>query len=90
MTIHSAKGLEFPVVFLPGLEEGIFPGMASMSSPKELEEERRLAYVAVTRAKEKLYLTHARERMLFGHTQYNQLSRFVKEYPHKITILCIK
>ncbi|MBQ8911868.1 MAG: UvrD-helicase domain-containing protein [Clostridia bacterium] len=84
MTVHSAKGLEFPVVFLPGLEEGIFPGMAAASSPKELEEERRLAYVAVTRAKEKVFLTHARERMLFGHTQYNQLSRFVKEIPEEL------
>lgn len=81
MTIHSAKGLEFPVVFLPGMEEGIFPGMQASHDDGELEEERRLAYVAVTRAKEKVYISHARERMMFGHTQYNPLSRFVKEIP---------
>ncbi len=84
MTVHSAKGLEFPVVFLPGMEEGIFPGMQSQHDNSELEEERRLAYVAVTRAKEKLYLTHARERMLFGHTQYNRVSRFVGEIPKEL------
>lgn len=84
MTVHSAKGLEFPVVFLPGMEEGIFPGMSASSSPKELEEERRLAYVALTRAKEKVFITHTRERMLFGHTQYNQLSRFAKEIPEEL------
>ena len=84
MTVHSAKGLEFPVVFLPGMEEGIFPGMNASSSPKELEEERRLAYVALTRAKEKVFITHARERMLFGHTQYNHLSRFAKEIPEEL------
>jgi len=81
MTVHSAKGLEFPVVFLPGLEEGIFPGIQSSVFPEELEEERRLAYVAITRAKERLLLTHARERLLFGQTQYNKLSRFVEEIP---------
>ncbi len=84
MTVHSAKGLEFPVVFLPGMEDGIFPGMNAISSPKELEEERRLAYVALTRAKEKVFITHARERMLFGHTQYNHLSRFAKEIPEEL------
>ncbi len=84
MTIHSAKGLEFPVVFLAGFENGIFPGIQSMTDPAELEEERRLAYVAITRAKEQLYLTHARERMLFGRTQYNPVSRFAEEIPDEL------
>ena len=79
MTIHSAKGLEFPVVFLPGMEESIFPGSQSLNSPAELSEERRLAYVAITRAKEELYILHTRERMLYGHTCANPLSRFVKD-----------
>lgn len=82
MTIHSAKGLEFPVVFIPGFEEGIFPGLQSSLYPEELEEERRLAYVAITRAKERLICTHVRERQLFGQTQYNKVSRFVTEIPH--------
>ena len=76
MTIHSAKGLEFPVVFIAGAEEGIFPGMQSIREPSELEEERRLAYVAITRAKERLFITHANERLLYGTTQYRRLSRF--------------
>ena len=79
MTIHSAKGLEFPVVFLAGAEEGIFPGMQSMMYPDELAEERRLAYVAITRAKEKLFVTHAQERLLYGTTQRHRLSRFVAD-----------
>ncbi|MBE6663827.1 MAG: ATP-dependent DNA helicase PcrA [Ruminococcaceae bacterium] len=79
MTIHSAKGLEFPIVFLPGMEEGVFPGQQSMGMPSEIEEERRLAYVAITRAKKTLIITHAKERMLYGMTQRNPLSRFVKE-----------
>ncbi len=82
MTLHSAKGLEFPVVFLVGMEEGLFPGRQSMYSPSEIEEERRLAYVGITRAKEKLYMTNAKVRMMFGSTQRNQLSRFVSEIPH--------
>lgn len=81
MTIHSAKGLEFPVVFLPGMEEELFPSFRSSSDPADLEEERRLAYVAITRAKEKLYLLHAHERMLNGSTQYHRLSRFADEIP---------
>ncbi len=85
MTLHSAKGLEFPVVFIPGLEEGIFPGNQSLYSEEELEEERRLAYVGITRAKEKLYLINARQRMLYGTTNRNALSRFVKEIPQDIT-----
>ncbi|MBO5111227.1 MAG: UvrD-helicase domain-containing protein [Clostridia bacterium] len=84
MTIHSAKGLEFPVVFLPGMEEGLFPGMQSIMNPSEIEEERRLAYVAITRAKKDLIITHVRERMLYGKTQYNQLSRFVEEIPEEL------
>ncbi len=81
MTIHSAKGLEFPIVFLPGLEDGIFPGMQAILDPTELEEERRLAYVAITRAKERLFITHAKCRLLYGRTQYNPKSRFVEEIP---------
>ena len=84
MTVHSAKGLEFPVVFLPGLEEGIFPGMQSMTDPSELEEERRLAYVALTRAKDRIYISHVRERLIYGRTAHNQLSRFAKEIPEEI------
>lgn len=81
MTIHSAKGLEFSNVFIVGMEEGIFPGVRSMDSLEDLEEERRLAYVAVTRAKKRLYITHAQQRMLFGSTNRNLVSRFVKEIP---------
>lgn len=84
MTIHSSKGLEFPVVFLPGMEEGLFPTTQSAMEPEELEEERRLAYVAITRAKEKLYVLHTRERLLFGSTRYNPISRFVSEIPEAI------
>ncbi len=84
MTIHSAKGLEFPIVFLPGFEDGIFPGMQSILDPSELEEERRLAYVAITRAKERLYITHAKSRLLFGRTQYNPRSRFIDEIPTEL------
>lgn len=79
MTIHSAKGLEFPAVFVVGLEEGIFPGQRSIGNQSEMEEERRLCYVAFTRAKRKLVLTHARQRMLFGRTSSNPISRFVLE-----------
>ncbi len=81
MTLHSAKGLEFPVVFLVGMEEGIFPGYKSISEPKELEEERRLCYVGITRAKNNLFLTCARTRTMFGSTSCNAVSRFVKEIP---------
>ena len=79
MTVHSAKGLEFPVVFLVGAEEGIFPSDRSKMDPTQLEEERRLAYVAITRAKDRLYITHSVQRLLFGMTQYNAKSRFIKE-----------
>ncbi len=79
MTIHSAKGLEFPVVFLPGMEENLFPSERSMINPEELEEERRLAYVAITRAKDRLYATHTRERLQFGRTTFHPRSRFLDE-----------
>ena len=85
MTIHSAKGLEFPVVFLPGFEDGIFPGIQSMAEDENLEEERRLAYVAITRAKDRIYISHVRERLLYGRTSHNQISRFVAEIPEELT-----
>ncbi len=81
MTLHSAKGLEFKNVFLIGMEEGIFPGLRSMNTEEEMEEERRLCYVGITRAKEKLFLTHTETRTLFGTTKYNMKSRFLKEIP---------
>jgi len=81
MTLHSAKGLEFPVVFLVGMEEGIFPGYKSIGEPRELEEERRLCYVGITRAKEHLYMTCAKQRTVFGSTSCNAVSRFLKEVP---------
>lgn len=84
MTLHSAKGLEFPVVFLIGMEEGIFPGYKSISEPKELEEERRLCYVGITRAKENLFLTCSKQRTIFGSTSCNQVSRFLKEIPSEL------
>ena len=84
MTLHSAKGLEFPVVFITGMEDGLFPSIASMMNPEEIGEERRLAYVGITRAKEKLYLTKTRSRMLFGSTTYNKESRFVSEIPDEL------
>lgn len=85
MTLHSAKGLEFPIVFIPGMEEGIFPGNQSIYSDEDLEEERRLAYVGVTRAREKLYLINARQRMLYGTTNRNMASRFIREIPMSVT-----
>ncbi len=81
MTLHSAKGLEFPVVFLIGMEDGVFPHIRSLGEPQELEEERRLAYVGITRAMQRLYLTSAWSRMLHGTTQYNPPSRFLDEIP---------
>lgn len=85
MTIHSAKGLEFENVFLPGWEEGVFPGYQSIINPDEIEEERRLAYVAITRAKKRLFITHVKERMMNGSTQYNQCSRFLNDIPAELT-----
>jgi len=81
MTLHSAKGLEFPAVFLIGMEDGVFPHLRSIGEPDQLEEERRLAYVGITRARERLYLSHAWSRTLYGSTQYNPPSRFLDEFP---------
>ena len=83
MTIHSAKGLEFPTVYVVGMEEGIFPGSSAQYDPEELEEERRLCYVAMTRAKEKLTMTNCRQRMLYGRTSANRASRFLEEIPEE-------
>jgi DNA helicase II / ATP-dependent DNA helicase PcrA len=84
MTLHTAKGLEYPVVFIVGLEENVFPHVRSIGEPRELEEERRLAYVGITRAQERLYLTNAWSRTLFGATSYNLESRFLKEVPEEL------
>lgn len=84
MTLHSAKGLEFPVVFMVGMEEGVFPGYRSMGDENEVEEERRLCYVGITRAREKLYMTSAFSRTLFGNTTYNKDSRFLREIPAEL------
>src|SRR3954469_13296062 len=81
MTLHTAKGLEFPTVFIVGLEDGVFPHLRSIGEPDQLEEERRLAYVGITRARERLYLSHAWSRTLYGSTQYNPPSRFLDEIP---------
>jgi DNA helicase-2/ATP-dependent DNA helicase PcrA len=84
MTLHTAKGLEFPTVFIVGLEDGVFPHLRSLGEPDELEEERRLCYVGITRARERLYLSNAWSRSLFGSTQYNPPSRFLKEIPEHL------
>lgn len=84
MTLHNAKGLEFPVVFVTGMEEGVFPHVRSLTEPDQLEEERRLAYVGITRAMDRLYLTHAINRSLFGGTSYNSPSRFLAELPAEL------
>ena len=83
MTMHSAKGLEFPTVYIVGMEESIFPGLRAIGEPEEMEEERRLCYVAITRAKRKLHLLCARQRMIFGRTSANRCSRFVDEIPEE-------
>ena len=85
MTLHNAKGLEFPVVFIAGLEDGVFPHMRSLGDPVELEEERRLAYVGITRAEETLYLTRAWSRNLWGGNSFNPPSRFLREIPDHLT-----
>ena len=85
MTMHAAKGLEFPVVLLPGFEDGIFPGYQTMFDPTELEEDRRLCYVAITRAREELYITRAQSRLLYGQTNRNAPSRFMREIPQELT-----
>src|SRR5437660_2668459 len=87
MTLHSAKGLEFPVVFMTGLEENVFPHVRSLGDPEQLDEERRLCYVGITRARERLYLCHAWCRNLFGSTQYNPASRFLAEIPEQLVKL---
>jgi len=87
MTLHTAKGLEFPAVFMIGLEDGIFPHLRSLGEPAELEEERRLCYVGITRARRRLYLSHAWSRSLFGSTNYNPPSRFLDEIPKELTRL---
>ncbi|HTY27170.1 MAG TPA: 3'-5' exonuclease, partial [Mycobacterium sp.] len=84
MTLHTAKGLEFPVVFLTGLEEGVFPHLRSLGDPKELEEERRLAYVGITRARERLYLSRSVLRSAWGAPQYGIASRFLEEVPPEL------
>lgn len=86
MTIHSAKGLEFPYVFLCGMEDGLFPGSMTINSgnPEDMEEERRLCYVGITRAKKRLYLSSARQRMMHGSSSYNSISRFIKEIPQEL------
>lgn len=81
MTLHTAKGLEFPVVFLTGMEDGVFPHMRALGQTKELEEERRLAYVGITRARERLYLTRSSLRSAWGQPSYNPPSRFLEEIP---------
>ena len=83
MTIHSAKGLEFPNVYVVGMEEGVFPGSSATYNEEELEEERRLCYVAMTRAKERLTMTNCRQRMLYGRTSANRVSRFLEEIPEE-------
>ncbi len=84
MTMHSAKGLEFPTVYIAGAEDGIFPGLKSIGDDGEMEEERRLCYVAITRARKKLYITNARQRMVFGRTQNNLPSRFIASVPEEL------
>ncbi len=86
MTIHSAKGLEFPVVYVVGMEEGIFPGSSAQYDQEELEEERRLCYVAITRAKQSLTITHARQRMIYGRTSSALPSRFLREIPEECIV----
>ena len=83
MTLHTAKGLEFPVVFLTGMEDGVFPHLRALGDPKELEEERRLAYVGITRARERLYLSRAAVRSAWGAPSYNPASRFLDEIPRR-------
>ncbi len=87
MTVHSAKGLEFPVVFLAGMEDGLFPSQSNMSEPAEMREERRLCYVAITRAKDELFITYAKNRMMYGRTAYGNLSCFIRdEVPEELTV----
>jgi DNA helicase-2/ATP-dependent DNA helicase PcrA len=84
MTLHSAKGLEFPLVFIAGMEENLFPHKMSLDEPGRLEEERRLAYVGITRAMQKLYLTFAESRSIYGSESFNSVSRFVRDIPKEV------
>ena len=84
MTLHAAKGLEFPVVFMVGMEEGLFPHSRALMDRLEMEEERRLCYVGITRAKTKLYLTYARRRLFFGARTENMISRFIADIPEHL------
>ena len=84
MTLHSAKGLEFPIVFMIGMEERLFPHVRSLDDPPQMEEERRLCYVGMTRARERLFLTNARRRRIFGQEQYNSPSRFIADIPREL------
>ena len=84
MTLHSAKGLEFPLVFIAGMEENLFPHKMSLDEPGRLEEERRLAYVGITRAKQKLYITFAESRSIYGSESFNSISRFVRDIPKEV------
>jgi DNA helicase-2/ATP-dependent DNA helicase PcrA len=84
MTLHTAKGLEYPIVFITGMEDGVFPHFRALGDPEELEEERRLCYVGITRAQEHLYLCHAWSRTLFGRTDYYPPSRFLSEIPEEL------
>jgi len=84
MTLHSAKGLEFPLVFIVGMEEKLFPHVRSLEDPEQMEEERRLCYVGMTRARERLFLTNARRRRIFGQDQFNQPSRFISDVPKEL------
>jgi DNA helicase-2/ATP-dependent DNA helicase PcrA len=84
MTLHAAKGLEFPIVFMVGMEEGLFPHSRSLMDKNELEEERRLCYVGITRAEKKLFLSYARKRLFFGQRSANTVSRFLFELPEHI------
>ena len=84
MTLHAAKGLEFPIVFMIGMEEGVFPHSRSLMDKHELEEERRLCYVGMTRARERLYLTYTRRRLFFGQRTNNMLSRILLEIPEHV------
>ncbi|HOE56763.1 MAG TPA: 3'-5' exonuclease, partial [Bacillota bacterium] len=86
MTLHSAKGLEYPFVFISGMEEGVFPSQRSYFEANQMEEERRLMYVGITRAMERLYLTAAFERTLYGSTTYNTVSQFIREIPKELLI----
>ena len=90
MTLHTAKGLEFPIIFIVGMEDGVFPHSRSLGDPAELEEERRICYVGITRAQEKLFLTHAWQRMLFGASNFNPPSRFLGEIPDHLVAMAPK